>query len=442
MIKKGIGTKARGIQSRALTIARTEIIRAHAEGQLDTFEKLKVEKLGVMAEWSTAGDDRVCGLCSDLEGVVITVREARGIIPRHPNCRCTYVPANVGESQKGQIRGKEDVQKAFDKSIRSEMPKIKKRTFAEQKVRSKWAGADRSIAKARPKSILEPKAVPKPPTAKAVPKPKPKPKPTPKPTPKPAPKIVPSTSQLADPKVQAMISDYETYSRTTKIPKLVQEKALKRLRGKLALRGIKLREGKWVDVTKGIKAPSPEKLTKVRTKPIRTDKAKAQRAWEKSVTKEEREGIEYWSTDVYGVIGTRDVHAGRKVATEVEKLVKSFDRVTARAPRYEGVAYRGQSLPNVKDVKIGDSFEFGHAVSASKNLDVGEEFLGYAVGDPVLLEIHSKSGVDISKLVIEDYRDQAEVFLKAGKFKVRAKKLIKRKLTDEDQYYHIVLEEL
>ena len=72
--------------NRARTIARTEVIRAHAEGQLDSLERQGAEKVGVMVEWSTAGDDRVCSLCADLEGVVLDIKEARGIIPRHPNC--------------------------------------------------------------------------------------------------------------------------------------------------------------------------------------------------------------------------------------------------------------------------------------------------------------------------------------------------------------------
>lgn len=72
--------------SRALAIARTEVIYAHAEGQLDSFERLGVEELGVKAEWSTAGDDRVCPQCADYEGKVYTVDEAHGLIPLHPNC--------------------------------------------------------------------------------------------------------------------------------------------------------------------------------------------------------------------------------------------------------------------------------------------------------------------------------------------------------------------
>lgn len=82
---------------RAETIARTEIIRAHAEGQLDLMEKMGAKRLKVLVEWSTAGDDRVCPQCADKEGKVMTLDEARGIIPLHPNCRCAWIPANVGE---------------------------------------------------------------------------------------------------------------------------------------------------------------------------------------------------------------------------------------------------------------------------------------------------------------------------------------------------------
>ena len=72
--------------TRAKTIARTEVIRAHAEGQLDSFDRLGIEKLHVRAEWSTAGDDIVCEICSGYEGEVFEVKDAHGLIPQHPNC--------------------------------------------------------------------------------------------------------------------------------------------------------------------------------------------------------------------------------------------------------------------------------------------------------------------------------------------------------------------
>lgn len=77
---------------RALLLARTEVIHAHAEGQLDSFAELGVAEVGVEAEFSTTGDDRVCPECEALEGQVFAVEEAHGVIPVHPNCRCTWIP--------------------------------------------------------------------------------------------------------------------------------------------------------------------------------------------------------------------------------------------------------------------------------------------------------------------------------------------------------------
>jgi SPP1 gp7 family putative phage head morphogenesis protein len=80
-----------GLQ-RGTTIARTEIIRAHAEGQLHAMEELGIEDVGVQVEFSSTGDDLVCPECQDLEGTVLPVDEAHGIIPVHPNCRCAWIP--------------------------------------------------------------------------------------------------------------------------------------------------------------------------------------------------------------------------------------------------------------------------------------------------------------------------------------------------------------
>lgn len=88
-IDKHIGTINR---TRARVLARTEIIRAHAEGQLDAYERLGVEEVGLKAEWVTAGDDFVCPECADREGQVYTIEEARDLIPLHPNCRCMWIP--------------------------------------------------------------------------------------------------------------------------------------------------------------------------------------------------------------------------------------------------------------------------------------------------------------------------------------------------------------
>lgn len=93
-------------KNRAVTIARTEIIRAHAEGQLAAFEAMGVEEIGVQVEWTATQDARVCPKCAELNGVVLPIEKAHNLIPRHPNCRCCFIPANLGESTKGQKHGK------------------------------------------------------------------------------------------------------------------------------------------------------------------------------------------------------------------------------------------------------------------------------------------------------------------------------------------------
>ncbi len=140
-------------KKRAQTIARTETIRAHAEGQLDGLENLGIEEVGVMVEWEITHDSRVCELCSALEGIVLKIKEARGLLPRHPNCRCAFLPANVGEKSKGQLRRKEAIQAAIKKSVSREH---KKGSLAEKLKKSSWAGADKwkSVASNRPKSVL------------------------------------------------------------------------------------------------------------------------------------------------------------------------------------------------------------------------------------------------------------------------------------------------
>jgi SPP1 gp7 family putative phage head morphogenesis protein len=181
-------------KKRALTIARTEIIHAHAEGQLDGFERLGVDEVGVFAEWQTAGDNRVCPLCSALEGVVFSVKEARGMIPRHPNCRCAYLPSQVGEgksdkaSQKVSMKGKKA---AVQESISLEGKKSKW-VGAEKAgdLKSIWSEQDKMKAalKAKAKAKAGPAPTPTPSKPKTKPSPKPKTKPSPKPKTKPEPK--------------------------------------------------------------------------------------------------------------------------------------------------------------------------------------------------------------------------------------------------------------
>ena len=82
---------------RAETLARTEVIRAHHQATVQQYKNWGLEGVVVKAEWSTAGDDRVCDECSGMHGNVYTLKEIESMIPRHPNCRCIALPSLVEE---------------------------------------------------------------------------------------------------------------------------------------------------------------------------------------------------------------------------------------------------------------------------------------------------------------------------------------------------------
>ena len=79
--------------NRARTLARTEVIRVHAESTLNRYKDAGLQKVNVLAEFATGKDDRVCPICIGLEtGEALSLDEARGMIPVHANCRCVWLP--------------------------------------------------------------------------------------------------------------------------------------------------------------------------------------------------------------------------------------------------------------------------------------------------------------------------------------------------------------
>lgn len=79
-------------KTRATTMARTETINAHAEAALNRYERQGVEQVNGQAEWIATDDRRTCPICRNLDGNVYAIEEARGKIPQHPNCRCSWLP--------------------------------------------------------------------------------------------------------------------------------------------------------------------------------------------------------------------------------------------------------------------------------------------------------------------------------------------------------------
>lgn len=79
---------------RAKMIVNTEISRAYNEAVLNVYEQMGITSVKGVAEFvfTTVGDARVCPVCASLEGTVFSIRDARGVIPVHPLCRCFWTP--------------------------------------------------------------------------------------------------------------------------------------------------------------------------------------------------------------------------------------------------------------------------------------------------------------------------------------------------------------
>ncbi len=364
MIKEGIGTKTRGVQSRAERIARTEIIRAHAEGQLDSLESLGVTEVGVMVEWSAAGDDRVCPLCQALDGVVLTIKEARGIIPRHPNCRCAHIPANVGESKKGQERSKTEIKGAFDDSIAAER---KKGTLAEKRKKSQWFGADKTIAPKRPTSVL----------GKPV---------TTKPTKKPAVKEMP---------LKLSKEELTAFTDVEEVIDIVE----------LQLQGGQLLK----EIPKVVKKISREKT----------------RRWISGFTRKQRRAFGEYTSGGFSAI--RNCLENRGTCKGITKShLSALKTAMKKAPKFEGVSYRGLNLSKgeavdfLAGIKKNSGLTDKSFMSTSRSLPAARSFSqkkGKAVR--IILKLEGKTGADIA--TISDVPRELEVLFSPGsKFKLKS----------------------
>ncbi len=94
-VAKGMADQCDMSLDRAKLVSRTELIRAHAEGQLVGLRQLGVKKIGVQVEF-LATDGTACPECASLDGAVYDIDDASGLIPVHPGCKCCWRPS-VGE---------------------------------------------------------------------------------------------------------------------------------------------------------------------------------------------------------------------------------------------------------------------------------------------------------------------------------------------------------
>ena len=71
------------------SIARTERSRLANDGLIETYKDNNIKKV----EFLAAFGPRTCEECASLDGTIKTLSEADGMIPVHPSCRCTWIPA-------------------------------------------------------------------------------------------------------------------------------------------------------------------------------------------------------------------------------------------------------------------------------------------------------------------------------------------------------------
>ena len=84
-----------GSLSRALTISRTETLRAYREGTRAAY----AENSDIISgwRWLSARQARTCAACWAMDGQVF---ENDKPMPAHPNCRCVMLPVIVGKTDK------------------------------------------------------------------------------------------------------------------------------------------------------------------------------------------------------------------------------------------------------------------------------------------------------------------------------------------------------
>jgi len=78
------------------TVVRTETVKAYNETILDVYESNGIDTVTSLVEWTTASNP--CPICSSYKGQLLTITEARGKIPQHMNCRCSWTYVNTNKN--------------------------------------------------------------------------------------------------------------------------------------------------------------------------------------------------------------------------------------------------------------------------------------------------------------------------------------------------------
>jgi len=143
-------------RKRGMLIARTEIINAHAEGQLDSLEEQDIKNVTADVEFSSAMDERVCQECASLEGAIMTTVEARGVIPVHPGCRCSWLPVvEMVKPKKKNSKTKEAIAGSKEGSVSHKINQVVDEVPRSTKEIAELSGIKESRVKAHMKWLEE-----------------------------------------------------------------------------------------------------------------------------------------------------------------------------------------------------------------------------------------------------------------------------------------------
>jgi SPP1 gp7 family putative phage head morphogenesis protein len=100
----------------ATTVARTEVSRAFAEGRLTGYKQTGVVQ---QVEFLITPDERLCPECEQLSGERYSLDDAEGVIPVHPNCRCTWIPI-VDDMESASQQAQSNIEDLYEEEITDE----------------------------------------------------------------------------------------------------------------------------------------------------------------------------------------------------------------------------------------------------------------------------------------------------------------------------------
>lgn len=89
VVSKDVINQLNKAKTQAKATTQTEIVRDHDFAKLDIWVEYDVKFVGILAEWITAQDDKVCPICASNEFSVWPINELYFMLPAHPYCRCT-----------------------------------------------------------------------------------------------------------------------------------------------------------------------------------------------------------------------------------------------------------------------------------------------------------------------------------------------------------------